>query len=230
MSKEEILKATKKMWKEWEVLDNPQEPSYDLLESLNDIDDLITQDSDNITSEVKIRKSIERKTRERNDLGNIIFTEIVIKKLEIIDNYNSYSQKLKSIAYYQLFPIMDAQKPIAQILRWTVSHYPSWVIWFTSPLAKGIKSRTGGEYIIVHTLNEKEAEDHELLVRFNKFPCFGRKEGIDILLGFEKLDDAMQFVEEYLPTIINKDLYGDRNFLRFLNEYQETVISNLLEE
>jgi len=230
VSKEDILEATEKMWQEWEVLDNPQEPDTNLLESLKDIDDIILQDSDLSQTEIKVRKVIERKFRERKDLGDIVLNETVIKKVEIIDKYTDYSQELKSIAYYQLLPVMDTQKPITQILLWTVSHHPSWVIWFTSPLAKGIKTRTGGEYIIVHTLNEEEAEDHELLVKFNKLPCFGRKDGIDVLLGFERLDEATKFVEVFLPIIFDKDLYGDSKFLHFLSNYQETVIADLLKD
>ena len=219
-----IDRTTKKMFKEWESLDKTREPSQKTLEFLKNIDELVRKEVGFKEGEIKVKKSVEEMIRTRKDIEEITIGNTVIKKIEIIDDYKGHVRPLKSIAYYQLLPIMNAKKPIVHVLEWTVSHYPRWVIWFTSPIAKGIQARTEGEYLVVHSLNEKEAEDYDLLLKFRKFPCFGRSDGIDILLGYEEINEAVEFVERFLPTIIERNLYGDPEFLRFLQEYKQIML------
>jgi len=219
-----IENSSKKMFEEWELLDKTNEPSQNTLDFLQNIEELVQKDVSFKEGEFKIKKSIEKLVRKRKDMGEITVGNTVIKKVEIIDDYKGYVRSLRSIAYYQLIPRMDARKPIARILEWIVSHHPRWVIWFTSPIAKGIQTRTQGEYLVVHNLNEKESEDYDLLLKFKKFPCFGRSDGIDILLGYEKIDQAVKFVEKFLPIILVRNLYGDPDFLQFLQNYKKTML------
>ena len=72
-----------------------------------------------------------------------------------------------------------------------------------------------------YKLNIKESEDYDLLLKFSKFPCFGRSDGIDILLGYKNREDATKFVEEFLHTIIERNLYADQRFLHFLQNFRE---------
>ncbi|MFX1285009.1 MAG: hypothetical protein ACFFB5_15210 [Promethearchaeota archaeon] len=222
---EEIIEnATKKIFEEWEILDEIKGPNPETLEFLNNVDELIRKEAGINGGEIKIKKSIEKFVRSRRDLGEITIGSNIIKKIEIIDDYKEYNRSLRSIAYYQLIPVIDAKKPIVRILNWTVSHHPRWVIWFTSPIAKGIQARTGGEYLVAHSLNEKESEDYDLLKKFSKFPCFGRSDGIDILLSYETIDTAVKFVDKFLPTIMERNLYGDPDFLLFLQNYRQTML------
>ncbi|UCG00974.1 MAG: hypothetical protein JSW11_15320 [Candidatus Heimdallarchaeota archaeon] len=221
---EKIERATKNIFREWEVLDKINEPTQETLEFLKQLEELVKKEVKNEKGEIKVIKATKQMIRTRKDFGDIVLGDNVVKKIEIIDKYEGYSRPLKSIAYYNLLPEADAKKPIVRVLEWTVSHHPSWVIWFTSPVAKGFKSRTEGEYLIAHSLNEKESEDYDLLLKFNKFPCFGRSDGIDILLGYEKRKDAVKFVEEFLRTIIKRNLYGDQEFLKFLQNYRKTKL------
>lgn len=230
LTREVIDLASRKMFRKWESLDKPRELSPDELEFFQNVEELVRTEAGLIETEIKIKKGIEKVVRTRNDIGEITIGNNVLKKIEIVDDYKGYAKPLRSIAYYQLLPVMDAKKPIARILQWAVSHHPCWVIWFTSPLAKGIKVRTNGEYIVVHSLSEKESQNHNLLVKFNKFPCFGRAEGIDILLGFVTLEGAVKFVESFLPIIIERNLYGDPEFLLYLQNFKQTKINSLLEE
>jgi hypothetical protein len=62
-------------------------------------------------------------------------------------------------------------------------------------------------------------------MKFNKFPCFGRSDGIDVLLGYEKSKDAVELVEEFLNTILEKNLYADQRFLRFLKNFREKKLN-----
>ena len=217
----EIEKATKDMFREWDSYNKKEKISEHTLEIL---EELVTREVGAEKGEIKILDAVGEMTRTRRDLGEIILGERVIKKVEIIDKYKGFDRPLKSYAYYYLLPVMDAKKPIARILEWTVSHHPCWVIWFTSPVAKGFQLRTEGEYLVVHSLSEKESEDYNLLLKFNKFPCFGRSDGIDILLGYEKSEDAIKFVEGFLNTIIERNLYGDQKFLGFLQNYRHTKL------
>ncbi|MHA2203944.1 MAG: hypothetical protein ACW991_09665 [Candidatus Hodarchaeales archaeon] len=221
---ERVERATKKLFKEWDSLDKIKEQPQESLEFLKHLEELVRREVENEEGEIKIVNTIKKMVRTRKDLGEIILGDNVIKKIEIIDEYKGKGRPLKSIAYFYLLPVMDARKPIAHVLEWTVSHHPCWVIWYTSPVAKGLQSRTEGEYLVVHSLNEEESEDYELLLKFSKYPCFGRSDGIDILLGYEKSRDAVEFVEEFLHTIIERNLYGDPKFLQFLQNYQKTKL------
>ncbi|MFX0182148.1 MAG: hypothetical protein ACFE95_03605 [Candidatus Hodarchaeota archaeon] len=227
---ESIDKAMNKMVKEWEILDKPREPSQELLSFYQAVDELVRHEAKIKEDKIEVKKAIERKTRTRNDIGEIIIGKNVIKKIEIIDEYEGYARPLKSVAYYQILPVLEAKKPLVHILQWIVSHYHQWIIWFTSPIAKGLKARTAGEYIIVHSLDEKESEDYDLLLKYSRYPCFGRSDGIDILLGYEDLDEAIDFVERFLPSIIERNLYSDSEFLKFLQKYKQIMLGNLLEE
>ena len=217
-----IESATKSLFRQWELLDI--EPTQEGLEFQKQIEEIVEREVGDENGEIKVIKAMKQMIRKRRDLGEIILGDNVIKKIEIVDEYEGHGRPLKSIAYYKLLPVMDAGKPIVRILEWTVSHHPSWVIWFTSPVAKGFQARTEGEYLVAHSLNEKEAADYNLLMKFNKFPCFGRSDGIDILFGYEKSKDAVEFVEEFLDTIIKRNLYGDQEFLRFLQNYRRTKL------
>ncbi|MFX0205170.1 MAG: hypothetical protein ACFFDT_04230 [Candidatus Hodarchaeota archaeon] len=220
-----IEKATKSLFQEWDLLDN--EPFRESLEFQKQIEEIIKREVGDEEGEIKVIKTIKQMVRKRKDLGEIILGDNVIKKIEIIDEYEGHDKSLKSIAYYKLLPVMDAKNPIVRVLEWTVSHHPSWVIWFTSPVAKGFQSRTEGEYLVAHSLTEKESANYDLLMKFNKFPCFGRSDGIDVLLGYEKSKDAIEFVEEFLNTILERNLYADQRFLRFLQDFREKKL-NLL--
>ena len=215
-----IEKATKNLFQEWKLLDEVNEPTENI-EFDKQLEELMRREVRDEEGEIKVIKTIKQVIRKRKDLGDIILGENVIKKIEIIDEYEGYDRSLKSIAYYKLLPVMDAKKPIVRVLEWTVSHHPSWVIWFTSPVAKGFQARTEGEYLVAHSLNEKESGDYDLLLKFNKFPCFGRSDGIDILLGYKNREDAIKFVEEFLHTIIERNLYADQRFLQFLQNFRE---------
>lgn len=221
---EKMERITKKLFKEWDSLDNIKEPTQDTVEFLKHLEELVRREVGSEEGEIQIKNTVEQMVRTRKDLGEIILGDNVIKKVEIIDEYKGFDRPLKSFAYYYLLPVMDARKPIVRVLEWTVSHHPCWIIWFTSPVVKGFQARTEGEYLIVHSLNEKESEDYDLLLKFSKFPCFGRSDGIDILLGYEKSKDAVEFVEEFLHTIIKRNLYGDQNFLQFLQNYRKTKL------
>ncbi|MFX1515039.1 MAG: hypothetical protein ACFFC6_01940 [Promethearchaeota archaeon] len=223
-SNRNIERATRDLFHEWKLLDEENEPTQKTLEFRKQLEELVRKEVRDKKAEIKIIKAMKQVVRKRKDLGEIVIGENVIKKIEIIDEYEGYDRALKSIAYYKLLPVMNAKKPIVRVLEWTVSHHPSWVIWFTSPVAKGFKSRTEGEYLVAHTLNEKESEDYDLLLKFNKFPCFGRSDGVDILLGFEKRRDAVEFVEEFLHIIIKRNLYGDQDFLQFLQNYRKAKL------
>lgn len=223
----EILSKT--IFKKWKSLDTPRELSQEELEFFQNVERIVMKEVNNEGGEIRIRHSVEKRIRSRKDLGEITIGNTIIKKIEIIDDYEGYNRSLNSIAYFQLFPKMDAKNPIIRILQWTVSHHQSWVIWFTSPIAKGIKTRTNGEYIVVHSLDEKESEDYDLLLKFSKFPCFGRRTGIDVLLGYEKLEEAVEFVERFLPVIIERNLYSDSNFLSFLRDFKQAEILPLLD-
>ncbi|UCE13977.1 MAG: hypothetical protein JSV04_02075, partial [Candidatus Heimdallarchaeota archaeon] len=219
-----IETLSKKMFKEWKILDTPRDPSPEELEFFQNVERIVLKEASNEGDKIKIKHSVENRIRSRKDLGEIIVGNTIIKKIEIIDEYEGYNRPLNSIGYYKLFPTMDAKNPITRILQWTVSHHQSWVIWFTSPIAKGIKTRTSGEYVVVHSLNEKESEDYDLLLKFSKFPCFGRRTGIDVLLGYEKLEEAVEFVERFLPIIVERNLYSDSNFLSFLRDFKQAEI------
>ncbi|MFX0015497.1 MAG: hypothetical protein ACFFB2_19805 [Promethearchaeota archaeon] len=221
---EMIKNSTEKIFKEWESLDRIEEPSQETLEFSKNIEKLVKEEVGIGEDEIKVKKSIQQMIRRRKDIGEIIYGNNVIKRIEIIDEYKGYVRPLRSVAYYQLLPIMDARTPIARVLEWNVSHHPCWVIWFTSPVAKGIQTRTEGEYLVVHSLNEKESEDYDLLLKFSKYPCFGRSDGIDILLGYTEIDNAVEFVEKFIHTILVRNLYGDSDFLRFLQNYRQTVL------
>jgi len=227
---ESIDKATNQMFREWEILDKPREPSQELLAFYQTVDELVRREAKIKENEIKVKKAIEKMTRTRNDIGEIIIGKNVVKKIEIIDEYEGYARPLRSIAYYQILPVLEATKPLVHILQWTVSHHHQWIIWFTSPIAKGLKARTAGEYIVAHSLDEKESEDYDLLLKYSRFPCFGRSDGIDILFGYEDLDEAIEFVERFLPSIIERNLYSDSEFLKFLQEYKQIVLGNLLED
>ena len=229
ITQETIDSASREIFRKWELLDKPRDFSLDELEFFQNVEELIKTETGLLENEIEVKKCIEKVDRTRNDIGEIIIGNNVIKKIEIVDDYKGYSKPLKSIAYYQLLPVMDSNKPITRILQWVVSHHPCWVIWFTSPLAKGFKARTNGEYIVVHSLNEKESQNHDLLVKYSKFPCFGRGEGVDILLGFTTLEEAVEFVERFLPTIIERNLYGDSEFLRYLQNFKRIQIDSLVE-
>ncbi|MFX0124082.1 MAG: hypothetical protein ACFFAE_10630 [Candidatus Hodarchaeota archaeon] len=218
---EKIERATRNIFREWDSIDKNEFLNQQSLEFLEEI---VKREVGNEEGEIKILNTVEQLVRTRKDLGEIILGDNVIKKVEIIDEYKGFDRPLKSYAYHYLLPVMDAMKPIVLVLKWTVSHHPCWVIWFTSPVAKGFKSRTDGEYLVVHSLSEKESEDYDLLLKFSKFPCFGRSDGIDILLGYEKCKDAIEFVEEFLHTIIERNLYGDQKFLQFLQNYRKTKL------
>jgi hypothetical protein len=215
---------TKKMFKEWESLDKSKKPSQEALEFLKNVDELVRKETGILDDEIKIKKSIENIVRTRKDLGEVIIGDIVFKRVKIIDDYRGHVKPLVSIAYYQLLPEIETRKPIVRVLEWTVSHHPRWVIWFSSPVAKGMKVRTEGEYIVVHSLNEKESEDHNLLTKYSEFPCFGTHDGIDILLGYQEINEAIEFVEGFLPIIMVRNLYGDPVFLEFLQKYKETMM------
>jgi len=219
-----IENNTKIMFREWKSLDKSKKPSQEALEFLKNIDELLKKETGILDGEIRIKKSIENIVRTRKDSGEIFIGDIVLKKVKIIDDYRGYVKPLVSIAYYQLLPEMDTRKPIARVLEWTVSHHPRWVIWFSSPVAKGMKVRTKGEYIVVHSLNEKESENHNLLTKYREFPCFGTHDGIDVLLGYQELDEAVEFVERFLPIIMVRNLYGDPEFLEFLQKYKETML------
>jgi hypothetical protein len=227
---ESIDKAMNQMVKEWEILDKPREPSQELLSFYQTVDELVKREAKIKEDSIEVKKAIERKTRTRNDIGELIIGKYVIKKIEIIDEYEGYARPLKSIAYYQILPVLKAKKPLVHILQWIVSYHHQWIIWFTSPIVKGLKTRTAGEYIVAHSLDEKESEDYDLLLKYSKFPCFGRSDGIDILLGYENLNEAVEFVERFLPSIIERNLYSDSEFLKFLQRYKQTVLGNLLED
>ncbi|MFX1507766.1 MAG: hypothetical protein ACFFDC_16890 [Promethearchaeota archaeon] len=218
-----IAKATRSLFQEWDLLDN--EPFQESLEFQKQIEEIIKREVGDEEGEIKVIKTIKKMVRKRKDLGEIILGDNVIKKIEIIDEYEGHDKSLKSIAYYKLLPVIDAKKPIVLVLEWTVSHHPSWVIWFTSPVAKGFQSRTEGEYLVAHNLTEKESANYDLLLKFNKFPCFGRSDGIDVLLGYEKSKDAIEFVEKFLNTILERNLYADERFLRFLQDFREKKLN-----
>ncbi|MFX1536522.1 MAG: hypothetical protein ACFFDI_20085 [Promethearchaeota archaeon] len=188
------------------------------------MEEIVKREVEDEEAKINVIKAFRQMVRKRKDLGDIILGDNVIKKIEIIEEYERYGRPLKSIAYYKLLPVMDAKNPIARILEWTVSHHPSWVIWFTSPVAKGFQARTEGEYLVAHSLNEKESENYDLLLKFKKYPCFGRSNGIDILLGFEKRKDAVEFVDGFLQTILKRNLYGDQRFLQFLQKFRKTQL------
>ena len=228
--KEKIDRATKKMFAEWKKLDKPQKISPEQLTFYQKLDKIIKHETGLQEGEMRVKKSIEKVFRNRKDLGTITIGETVIKKIQIVDEYHyeGNSKPLKSIAYYQLLPLCDAQTPLVRLLQWKVTHQQQWVIWFTSPVAKGLSTRTRGEYIIIYSLTDKESENYDLLLKFSKFPCFGRSDGIDVLLGFEELNDAVDFIEEFLPAVVSRNLYSDPEFLKFLGTYQQTVIAEIL--
>ncbi|MFW9902696.1 MAG: hypothetical protein ACFFFH_00070 [Candidatus Thorarchaeota archaeon] len=218
-----IERATKSLFQEWKLIDN--KPIQESLEFQKQIEEIVKREVEDEKGEIKVIKTLKQIVRKRKDLGEIILGDNVIKKIEIIDEYEGFGRPLKSIAYYKLLPVMNARNPIVRILEWTVSHHPCWVIWFTSPIAKGFQARTEGEYLVVHTLNEKESANYNLLMKFNKFPCFGRSDGIDVLLGYEKRNDAVKFVEAFLSTILERNLYADLRFLRFLQNFRKKKLN-----
>ncbi len=223
-----IIKATEKMFTIWERSDMLQEPTLKPLEVSKSLNDLVKREFDNTEEYVKIKKITENCVRIRKDLGEIIIGNTVLKKVKIIDTYSEYTRDLASIAYYQLLPKMDAEKPLSRILQWNLSHHPCWVIWFTSPVFKGSKSRTIGEFIVAYSLTEKESENYSLLSKLRHFACFGTNRGIDILLSFNTLKEAIIFVEKFLPAIIQRNLYSDPEFLQFLRNYEQKEILTLL--
>ncbi len=227
---EAITEATNRIFELWELLDQSQKPSQRTLEFSQSVDELIRREFGNIEGEVEVKKNIEKRVRTRKDLGEIIIGNTVIKKIKIIDDYIGYAKPLKSVAYYQILPEMDAEKPLVRILRWIVSHHPCWLVWFTSPIIKGSKNRTNGEYIVVYSLTEKESEDYNLLQKLSHFPCFCTSRGIDILLSFKNLRETVTLVEKFLHVIIERDLYGDPEFLQFLRNYEQKEIRHLLEK
>jgi hypothetical protein len=226
--RESIIKATKKMFTIWERSDILQESPQETLEASQSLDELIKREFDNSEEYIKIKKITENRIRVRKDLGEIIIGNTILKKVKIIDTYSGYTRDLTSIAYYQLLPKMDAEKPLSQILQWNLSHHPCWVIWFTSPVFKGLKSRTIGEFIVAYSLTEKESDNYDLLAKLRHFACFGTSRGIDILLSFNTLKEAINFVEQFLPTIIQRNLYSDPEFLQFLRNYEQKEIITLL--
>ena len=168
---ERIANATTEMFSSWEFLDKSPISSQERLKFSQNIDELLKVEFENTgeEEEIEIKKTVENRIRTREDLGEIFTANRVIKKIQINDIYTKYAKPLKSIAFYQLLPEMDAKTPLAQVLRWTISQPPCWAIWFTSPIFKGSKIRTKGEYIVARSLTEKESEDYNLLMKLSHF-------------------------------------------------------------
>ncbi|MFX0121372.1 MAG: hypothetical protein ACFE9A_18440, partial [Candidatus Hodarchaeota archaeon] len=113
---EMIKNSTEKIFKEWESLDRIEEPSQETLEFSKNIEKLVKEEVGIGEDEIKVKKSIQQMIRRRKDIGEIIYGNNVIKRIEIIDEYKGYVRPLRSVAYYQLLPIMDARTPIARVL------------------------------------------------------------------------------------------------------------------
>ena len=226
---EKIEAATKRMFQQWNQIDQSMPLSKKTLEISQNINETLKQEFENMKEDTEFRKTIEKRIRSRIDLGQIFIGNRVIKKIEITDNYNRAVEPLKSIAYYQLLPEMDAKNPITQILRWTISQPPCWVIWYTSPLFKGAKVRKKGEYLVAYSLTERESENYTLLIKLSHFACLGTSQGVDILLSYKELGEAITLVERFLPSILVSDLYSDQEFLQVLKNYELREISPLLE-
>jgi hypothetical protein len=227
-SKALVQKLVKQMFEKWKELDKPRSPTLEEISFFHHVDDIVRKEAGIAEGEVKVLKTLERRERRRQDLGHFILGDTVVLKVNITDHYGGAKKTLESIAYYQVLPIMEIHTPIARLLEWRATHQPSWVVWFTSPIAEGFRTRTEGEYIVAHTLSEKETSDQRLLRKLGRFPCIIKSHGMNILLSFESLAHAVVMVEQFLPILIKRNLYGDSSFLEFLDSYREKLILPLL--
>jgi hypothetical protein len=65
-------------------------------------------------------------------------------------------------------------------------------------------------------------------MKLSHFACFCTNRGIDIILSFKDLYEAIILVEQFLPIILERNLYSDPRFLQFLKEYEQKEIYSLL--
>ncbi|MFW9854165.1 MAG: hypothetical protein ACFFFG_03865 [Candidatus Thorarchaeota archaeon] len=223
-----IEKRVQWMLEKWRELDRPRTPTLDEISFFHHVDEIVRREAGIKDGESKVAKSLECRKRQRQDQGHLIYGDTVVLRVKITDHYGKDKGALESVAYFQVLPITDIDTPITRILEWRVMHRPSWIVWFTSPIAKGLSSRTKGEYIVAHTLTETETQDQNLLRRLGAFPCLVTSYGMDILLSFESLEQGIKMVEQFLPVIIERNLYGDPRFLEYLETYRRKLIIPLL--